>query len=402
MRFCIILFLLGSVSGALVENGAVRVRYGSPILHQWARIVFDRPTTFPDLENSDSFDTFTSTDFVSLQEYPFKRTQVQYGNPSLNIGPYSEFLYDTGCVVFSSHGIELVQECKQCQTVTPCFGEGLCTFNITEGMFAGETVELFADVTELTSDISKELRFGSSVSLGPIHLRDDTDWLRNAVVGPTTRLSLDSVVFDQIVYINLNERTVCTHPRRIERHNSWGMVTLNLGLMFCIAGLYNRNTKISKIVTPTSVVLGVTLLLVVILQPWVPLRIKLSGAYIVFAISVLQMVSGIVFATLWFTDTTKTHLDYVSMSLWVALWYIQFQTDASTWDTLTALIVLGLSTWVNWRKTFTTTFGLIYVSLWQTLLFICCFTLRNPLQIQFPLGVSVTLVALGIVVVKNS
>lgn len=367
--------------GALVEQGQVRIRHGSPVRQEWATITFDGPSRLPQLEDSESYDPYTMTEYVSVENDPFSRITMYPGPPRLSLHPTSELLITARCLTLSAHELTLSPHpCPTTDACVACERDGhLCAFNTTLGR-----VELLADSTVLVPEISHKLRFGVHVALGPLTLRPGEAWVRGASSGGVTRLSLDALGYDQVLYFDLGSATLCTAPQRVEQHTSFARATLTFSLVISIAG-----AAASGMPRALAIALGVVASLASLVGFWAPLRLDFPLAGPVYAFAALQVLAGVVAGVLWVLGPAERLRLLVLNGAWAALWMNQYQTGSAAWESLAGLVVLSAWTWVALRTTLLRPGAVVLVTLlWWFL------TLRNPLLIGFPAAPAALLVGL--------
>ena len=381
MRLLVLLLVIGVTRGALVEEGKVRLRYGTPVSNVWADIIFSGITTLPDLEESESYDPYDRSEFVSVETERFQRVRVGFGDPRLSLHPTSELLVGARCITFGPHVLEISKDPCPC-TGVPCErGDTLCSYNTTEGK-----VELFRNRPTLTPEVARKLRFGQRVQLGPIVLEPGQPWLRMSTTSTINALSLESVVYEQVVHIDLATSAVCTEPQSIERHNTWTETGLAFALVLVVAGVSSTGAIQRTAITCAAALLPVPLFMV-----WVPLRLQLFGASLVYFLPLGSIAVGLCASLYWMVKPSPWLVALVANGAWAALWYQQYQVDATTWDSLSALIVLVAWTWVNIRGQLSF-FGIIQsIVLWSILI------QRNPLLVTYPTAPATLFVFLGLV-----
>jgi hypothetical protein len=385
MRLLVALLLVVVASrAALVENEAVRIRYGNPVHQEWAELTFERPTTLPNLEYSDSYDSYMMNEYVSVEDGPFYRIPARPGLARLSLHPASELLITARCLAISAH--ELLLSTHPCPTTPTCIAcdmsDSLCAFNTTDGR-----VELLADETVLVPDLSRQLRFGSQVALGPILLRPGEPWIRTASTGSVTRLSLDAVGYEQTLYFDLGDATLCTKPRRIVPHRSFVRSVLSFVVVLAIAGLWTEGWGLMIAVPVSAVVIIATLV-----DGWVPLRLEFPLAGPIYVLAAGSMLGGVVAVAIWYSNRSPGARAFISNGLWATLWYQQYQFNAGSWESLAGAVVLGAWTWVALRsvRVLRPLAYLLVAMLWWVL------TLRNPLLVTFPAAPAGMLVALAV------
>lgn len=383
--FLILVLVVTSARGALVEEGQVRIRHGSPVRQEWATITFDGPSRLPGLEDSESFDPYTMTEYVAVEDGGFSRLSIYPGLPRLSFHPTSELLITARCLTLSAHEVTLSPHpCPTTETCVVCErGARLCAFNTTLGR-----VELLSDATTLVPEISHQLRFGEQVALGPLILRPGEAWIRGASSGDVTRLSLDAVGYDQVLHFDLGLGTLCTTPQRVEQHTTFARAALTFSLVISIAG-----AAASGMPRALAVALGVVASLASLLSVWPPLRLGFPLAGPVYALSALQVLAGVIAGVLWVLDPMERLRLLVLNGAWAALWMNQYQSGAAGWQSLAGVVVLAAWTWVVLRSTFLRPGAVFMVTLlWWFL------TLRNPLLIGFPAAPAALLVGLAVFV----
>lgn len=376
MRTILALFLVAHLaSAALVEQGQVRLRYGTSgpltsVSQIWADVVFEGPTSLPDLQDSESYDPYMGSDFVSLDDGPFRRIRVALGPARLSLASTSELLITAQCLTVGPHEITLSEQPCPCSGV-PCLrGDTLCSFNSTEGL-----VELFADRPTLTPEVARLLRFGNKVELGPVLLTPGEPWIRSSSTGMTNRLSFESIVYNQVVHLDLGASTVCVERQEVEQHASDFGFGLNFMLVLIIAGLSSRS---NSIIRQAALTLAFPLTPLPLLVLWTPVRLGLYLAPLVYLLPLVSILAGMAGSISWLMQPNQTRMVLVANGVWASLWYQQYQVDASTWDGLAGIIVLTAWTWVNIRG------PLWWLSIVQVLVLWAVLTLRNPLLVPLP------------------
>lgn len=366
----LVLLLCTPTRSALVEQGQVRVRYGTPVSQVWAQIVFSGSTSLPDLVDSESYDPYMRSDFVSIEAGSFKRREVSVGPARLSLTPKSDFLPAIRCVTFGSHELTLSAKPCKCGAQISCLSSDnvLCTFNSTKGL-----VDLFVDHPTLTPEVARQLRFGQHVDLGPIVLKPGDPWIRTSKTGMTNRLSLEAVVYQQVVKIDLGTRTVCVKRQEILRHSGTFESGLAFVLVLIIAGLSSHG-----LIQQIAVTLSILVVLLPFLIVWTPLRIGMDLARAIYLLPVLSAILGFASALAWMIHQNTFLLNVIANGVWAALWYQQYQVDTSTWDGLAGIITLTAWTWVNVRG------PLWYISVVQAGILWGILTLRNPLLVSKP------------------
>lgn len=383
--FILLLLLTALARGALVEDDQVRIRHGSPVRQQWATLTFDRPSSLPQLEDSASFDPYTMTEYVSVEDGAFSRLTMYPGLPRLSLHPASELLITARCVTLSAHELTLsTHPCPTTDACVVCEQSGrLCAFNTTLGR-----VELLADAPTLVPEISHKLRFGEHVALGPLMLRPGEPWVRTASSDDVTRLTLEALGYDQILHFDLGTGTLCTTPQRVEHHTSFARAALTFSLVISIAG-----AAASGMPRTLAIALGVIASLASLASLWPPLHLRFPLAGPVYAVVALQVLAGVVSGLLWVLDPMERLRVLLLNGTWAALWMNQYETDAAAWESLAGLVVLAAWTWVALRAPLLRPGAAVLVVLFWWFL-----TLRNPLLIGFPAAPAALVVGLVVFV----